>query len=73
MRGMFSGAMAPADEDVRGAFEHATPPSIATVALTQSPTYSALFMLHLFSVGLLRRSAIILNHASATAAKYSNK
>jgi hypothetical protein len=73
MRGIFSGAPAPADSDVREAFEHATPASIATVALTQSPTYASLFILHLFSAGLLHRLAIILNHASATAAEYSNR
>jgi len=35
--------------------------------------YLVLLMLHLFSAGLLRLPAIILDHANVTAAEYSNR
>src|SRR5690349_13145500 len=59
MRGIFSGAMAPVDDELRGAFEHAAP-SITRAALTPSRMCLLLLTPHLFSADLFHRPEIIL-------------
>src|SRR6185437_9440356 len=69
MRGIFSGAMAPADDEVRDDFEHATPSS-TRAPLTPNPMYLVLLTPHLFSASLFRCPEIILDYASVAGAEH---